>query len=240
MRLSQEKLDQFDSFFSDKNNVSMSSYKTDNKSELPILYLQDNKKSLWEKFTELYPNGMGRTSFMTRLESGRFVYKENLGGLCSICNENFYEVFSDLEKLIENNIENMQLQANITFFNLQYYLLYREQIIVSNANIGKKNDLCKQLQILRRYLRKDFKRKLKVDITGKPKHDSCICHCLVHAFGICSESHVDICSQCEKLFSLFELIKNKLSAEHHEFLNFKLKQLVFWLSHLIRKFYLNL
>ena len=118
MRLSQEKLDQFDSFFSDKNNVSMSSYKTNNKSELPILYLQDNKKSLWEKFTELYPNGMGRTSFMTRLESGRFVYKENLRRLCSICNKNFYEVFSDFEKLIENNIENMQLQANITFFNL--------------------------------------------------------------------------------------------------------------------------
>jgi hypothetical protein len=117
--------------------------------------------------------------------------------------------------------------------------LYREQIVVSNVNIEKKNDLCKQLQILRRYLRKDFERKLKVDITGKPKHNSCICHCLVHAFGICSESHVDICPQCEKLFSLFELIRNKLSAEHHEFLNFKLKQLIFWLSHLMRKFYLN-
>ena len=132
----------------------MSSYKTDNKSELPILYLQDNKKSLQEKFTELYPNDMERTFFMTYLESSRFVYKENLEGLCSICNENFYDVFSDLEKLIENNITNMQLQANITFFNLQYYLF---QIVVSNDNIEKKNDLCKQLQILQRYLRKRIK-----------------------------------------------------------------------------------
>ncbi|GBC35518.2 hypothetical protein GLOIN_2v1880126 [Rhizophagus irregularis DAOM 181602=DAOM 197198] len=203
MRLSQEKLDQFDSFFSDKNNVNMSSYKTDNESGLPILYLQNNKKSLWEKFTELYPNGMGRTSFMTRLESGRFVYKENLGGLCSICNENFYEVFLDLEKLIENNIVNTQLK------------------------------------ILRRYLRKDFEKELKVDITGKPKHNPCICHCLIHAFGICSESHTDACSQCNKLFFIFELLKKQLSAEHHEFLNIKLKQLIFWLSHLMRKFYLN-
>ena len=120
MQLSQKNLDQFDSFFSDKNNVNMSSYKTDNKSGLPVLYLQDNKKSLWEKFTELYPNGMGRTSFMTRLEGGRFVYKENLGGLCSVCNENFYEVFSELEKLIEENISNTQLQVNITYLNIIY------------------------------------------------------------------------------------------------------------------------
>ncbi|GES84180.1 hypothetical protein GLOIN_2v1880126 [Rhizophagus clarus] len=211
MRLSQEKLDQFDSFFSDKNNVNMSSYKTDNESGLLILYLQNNKKSLWEKFIELYPNGMGRTSFMTRLESDRFVYKENLGGLCSICNENFYEVFSDLEKLVENNIVNTQL----------------------------KNDLCKQLQIFRQYLRKDFEKELEVDITGKPKHHPCICHCLVHAFEICSESHIDACSQCNKLFFIFELLKKQLSTEHHEFLNIKLKQLIFWLSHLMRKFYLN-
>lgn len=123
MRLSQEKLDQFDSFFSDKNNVNMSSYKTDNESGLPILYLQNNKKSLWEKFTEFYPNGMGRTSFMTRLESGRFVYKENLGGLCSICNENFYEVFLDLEKLIENNIVNTQLKVNIFMYLCNYHVI---------------------------------------------------------------------------------------------------------------------
>ncbi|GES98717.1 hypothetical protein GLOIN_2v1530472 [Rhizophagus clarus] len=117
-----------------------------NESGLLILYLQNNKKSLWKKFTELYPNGMGCTSFMTWLKSDRFVYKENLGELCSICNENFYEVFSDLEKLVENNIVNTQL----------------------------KNDLCKQLQILRRYLRKDFEKELEVDITRKPKHHPCI------------------------------------------------------------------
>ena len=52
----------------------MSSYKTDSKSELPVLYLQDHKQALWEKFHEKYPNGMQRTSFMMRLDGKRFIY----------------------------------------------------------------------------------------------------------------------------------------------------------------------
>src|SRR5256885_15057156 len=48
---------QFDLFFSDKANVSMSSYKVDSKTNLPILYLQDDKQALWKKFSETYPNG---------------------------------------------------------------------------------------------------------------------------------------------------------------------------------------
>ena len=42
----------------------MSSYKTDNASGLPVLYLQDHKQALWNQFHEKYPNGMQRTSFM--------------------------------------------------------------------------------------------------------------------------------------------------------------------------------
>ena len=41
----------------------MSSYKTDNASGLPVLYLQDHKKALWDKFHEQYFNEMQRTSF---------------------------------------------------------------------------------------------------------------------------------------------------------------------------------
>ncbi len=43
----------------------MSSYKTDSKTELPVLYLQDTKESLQKKFSESYPNSMQRTTFMT-------------------------------------------------------------------------------------------------------------------------------------------------------------------------------
>jgi hypothetical protein len=110
-KLNQEQLDQFQLFFNDKENVSMSSFKTETKTGLPVLYLQDSKKSLWKKFHEKYPNGMQRTSFMTRLEGGRFLYKENLGGLCSICNEYGYEVFTEVEDVVKKEIPNIYLQV---------------------------------------------------------------------------------------------------------------------------------
>lgn len=82
----------------------MSSYKVHSKTNLPILYLKDNKEALWKKFEATYPDGIKRTSFMARLANGQFVYRNDLGGLCSICNEYFYEVFDTLTSLIQLNI----------------------------------------------------------------------------------------------------------------------------------------
>ena len=84
----------------------MSSHKTDSKTGLPVYYLQDHKSAFWQKYSELYPDGMHRTTFMTRLESGQFLYRDNLRGLCSVCNEYSYEVFLEITKLIENHISN--------------------------------------------------------------------------------------------------------------------------------------
>jgi len=53
-----EQIDQFDRFFTRKDIVNMSSYRTHSKSELPIMYLQDHKQILWA-------NGMCRTAFIT-------------------------------------------------------------------------------------------------------------------------------------------------------------------------------
>ncbi|CAG8581761.1 7459_t:CDS:2, partial [Scutellospora calospora] len=63
----------------------------DSETGLPILYLQDTKASLWKKFFELFPNSMRRTTFMTHLQENRYQYKEDLGGLCSICNKYSYK-----------------------------------------------------------------------------------------------------------------------------------------------------
>ena len=65
--MSEIKEKEFEIFFQDKSNVTMSSYKVDSRTNLPILYLQDQKKALWTKFEETYPNGMKKTSFMARL-----------------------------------------------------------------------------------------------------------------------------------------------------------------------------
>jgi len=45
----------------------MSSYRVDLKTNLPLLYLKDDKEALWQKFKATYPDGIKRTSFMARL-----------------------------------------------------------------------------------------------------------------------------------------------------------------------------
>jgi hypothetical protein len=44
--MSEVKEREFELFFQDKSNVTMSLYKVDPKTNLPILYLQDQKKAL--------------------------------------------------------------------------------------------------------------------------------------------------------------------------------------------------
>ncbi|RGB23223.1 hypothetical protein C1646_774828 [Rhizophagus diaphanus] len=68
---------QFELFFSTKEHVNMSSYKTDS------------------------ANGK------------RFVYKEDLGGLCSQCNECGYQVFANIKELININITDLVLQNEL-------------------------------------------------------------------------------------------------------------------------------
>ena len=82
----------------------MSSYAVDKKTGLPLLYLKDNKQTLWEKFEATYPDGIKRTFFMARLANGRYIYRQDLGGLCSICNDYGYEVFDSLIELVGKDI----------------------------------------------------------------------------------------------------------------------------------------
>ena len=91
---------QFELFFNDKDNVNMSSYKVDVKTQLPVLYLKDQKSTLWEKFSAIYPDGMKRTSFIACLEDSRFQYREDLGGLCVTCNDYGYQPFETLINII--------------------------------------------------------------------------------------------------------------------------------------------
>ncbi|CAB4492779.1 unnamed protein product [Rhizophagus irregularis] len=180
-----EQIDQFDSFFMRKDIVNMSSYRTHLKSGLPIMYLQDHKQALWEKFSEEYPNGMHHTAFMTRLQGSRFVYQDNLGGLCSECNECGYESFASINTIIFTHVEDESL----------------------------KEELTRKLNILRRYMRREYIKNLKITSSGILAHKSCICHCLSHSFGICNLQHFEICNDCVELFQFFDLIKNQVNLD---------------------------
>ncbi|RIB09351.1 hypothetical protein C2G38_2209182 [Gigaspora rosea] len=47
---------------------------------------------------------------MTRLQGGKYIFKDNLGGICSTCNELGYEVFEEIEQLLKLHISNVNLQ----------------------------------------------------------------------------------------------------------------------------------
>ena len=111
-RLDPEKASQFEQFIEDKANIIMSSYKTDTKTGLPVKYLRDNKEALWEKFHATYPNGIQHTTFMKNLQGNQYIYKEDLGGLCSTCSRYGFEVFADIENFVKRHIEHSNLQVN--------------------------------------------------------------------------------------------------------------------------------
>ena len=90
----------------------MSSYKTDAATQDPIHYLKNTKQELWEKFQEKYPNGVKKTTFYKYLQGNKYIYRENLGGLCSICNTYGYETFDDLTgRFIKNHVKNLHTQV---------------------------------------------------------------------------------------------------------------------------------
>ncbi|UZO17066.1 uncharacterized protein OCT59_008428 [Rhizophagus irregularis] len=192
IKLKEEMLSQFESFFADKRNVNMSSYKTDNKSGLPVLYLQDHKQALWKKFHEQFPN-------------------EDLGGLCTTCNECGYSVFAEIEKIIESHV----------------------------TDPGIRKELVNDSQILKRYLHRDYTKQLQIDDMGNAIHIPCVSHCLRHAFGDCNQDHPKICQSCESLFEFFVKLQNNLDIMHYQDLEEYKKQLISFMSHHARKTYLN-
>ena len=59
----------------------------------------------------MHPNGMKRTAFMAHLENSRFIYRDDLGRLCLICNEYGFGVFEDMIELIHEKIEGKNAQV---------------------------------------------------------------------------------------------------------------------------------
>ncbi|RHZ54770.1 hypothetical protein Glove_423g82 [Diversispora epigaea] len=151
----------------------MSSYRVDSKTNLPLLYLKNNKQSLWEKFEAIYPDGIKRTSFMARLTNGRYVYHQDLGGLCSICNEYGYEVFDNLINTVNLYIEENQ----------------------------EKNNLINAIENLWHHLRREFEKEIIIKNNGTAIYDNCINHCLLYTFNKCTQEHKFRCptSQLSKL-----------------------------------------
>jgi hypothetical protein len=116
--MDKKKKEQLGKYFQDKAVVIMSSYKTDSNTNQPVHYLKNTKQVLWSKFHETFPDGVKRTSFYGYLQGNRFVYRENLGGLCSTCNVHGYETFNELDKLIKRHVLSGPIQVFITILTI--------------------------------------------------------------------------------------------------------------------------
>jgi hypothetical protein len=207
--LSDEQLGGLETYLHDKNNVTMSSYYTDPATGMPILYLRAPKKEMWEKYHEEYPNGLKRTSFMCRLD-GQFKYKEDLGGLCIICDFYGYQVFDSLVELINN----------------------------SQLYVTDKNNFLNKIDSLKRHLKRGLDEEIKVLQDGSLQHTTCLNHCLLYAFGECKEKHDLFCKECTSLFVTLNEIKALDIINTKEFEECQDK-LLYYLSHQLRKIYLN-
>ncbi|RIB15401.1 hypothetical protein C2G38_2192489 [Gigaspora rosea] len=202
---------QFLAFFQNKNNIAQSSYQVDAKTSISILYMQDQKEALWTKFNKTYPNGMRRTSFMTHLANCSHIrYREDLGGLCIICNEYRFEVFEDLLALVRQ-------------------IFTRETL----------DPIISQIENLRRYLKRNFERHLKVELDGKPSHNNCINYCLPFVFGECLSPHYSRCQEWSEFPIFFDFIKKNSNDKYHSQLLEMQEKLKYFLAHHARKYYLN-
>ncbi|RHZ55139.1 hypothetical protein Glove_420g6 [Diversispora epigaea] len=202
---------QLNAFLLDKANVVMSSYKTDPVTGEPVHYLKHTKEALWKKYHDQYSNGMQRTSFFTRLQGKKYVYREDLGGLCQTCQKYGYEIFSDLSQYIEKHVNQSLIQ---------------KQFLVTMDN-------------LKRFLKHDYENHFHVTKSGITFHNPCINHCLLYALGNCTEHHDQTCDECQGLFSLFENIKNYVDSTNYEEIEDLKDHLLYYLAHQTRKVYLN-
>ena len=62
---------------------------------------------------------------MRRLQDGSYRYHEDLGGLCNICSEYFYNVFEELANLIRNYAKDIDQVCFVYIFLTQILYFYR-------------------------------------------------------------------------------------------------------------------
>ena len=92
-----------------------------------------------KKFSETYPNGIKKTSFMGRLQDRSYRYYENLGGLCNICSEYFYNVFEKLANLIRNYTKDINQVCFVYIFFDTNIVLFIEHYFSNFIIINRKN-----------------------------------------------------------------------------------------------------
>ncbi len=95
------------------------------------------------------------------------------------------------------------------------------------------------MEFLQRHLKRNYEKELVVNENGTTNHVDCINHCLLFAFGECTQQHFSRCQECDKMLNLLKDITNQLDAIHHPKIIEYQEQLTCYLAHQTCKAYLN-
>ncbi|GES96911.1 hypothetical protein GLOIN_2v1880126 [Rhizophagus clarus] len=107
------------------------------------------------------------------LQDNKYIYCENLGGLCLIYNTYGYKTFDELTKLIQNHVSNLHIQ----------------------------NQLLDQGEKLKRYLKREYESHLTVNSDGTTAHNQFINHYFLFAFDLDKKGAIIIVDYKMKILS---------------------------------------
>jgi hypothetical protein len=102
-----------------------------------------------------------------------------------------------------------------------------------------KNELINELEKLRHHLKRGFENELHINEDGSISHVDTINHCLLYAFGECTQEHKTRCAMCDQLFELIEKLIGIFPKNHQTMIENSRNKLYYFLAHQARKFYLN-
>lgn len=88
-------------------------------------------------------------------------------------------------------------------------------------------------------MKRGYEKELIVKSDGLIDHDPCISHCLLYAFGECTNEHETRCSDCDQLFDFLDFMFESVSPDIHSQITDYKEKLLYYLSHQTRKVYLN-
>jgi hypothetical protein len=89
-------------------------------------------------------------------------------------------------------------------------------------------------------MKKGYENEIRNNIdNGQLKHDKCLDHCLLHAFGECNDEHNLRCVNCLKFHNFFKKLIRLLPENELENIKIYRQKLYYYLAHQTRKVYLN-
>src|SRR4051794_14255915 len=97
------------------------------------------------------------------------------------------------------------------------------------------NEILGRLEKLKRHMKRGYEKELIIKSDGHIDHDPCISHCLLYAFGECTNEHETRCSECDQLFDLLDFMFESVSPDIHSQITEYKEKLLYYLSHQTRK-----